>query len=154
MGAGRWGGILQRKLLAALRVRAPLLPEKPIPTSSPSNAKAAAAPSTSRQWNTSANVARTPYGEQINHYIQDLEAHFKNSGEAVLSAQQSVERFLYLQAKSREEHRREYLLTFLPLVFILLLFMREQINRSCAEQTQLALREHADKCSSLKRVVL
>ncbi|RNF07000.1 hypothetical protein TraAM80_03612 [Trypanosoma rangeli] len=148
--------MLKRKLLAALRAKVLPRQEEPIP--SPSswstlsvNTADASSPS---QWNTSANPATTPYGEQINHYVRDLEAHFKNSGEAVLNAQQSAERFLSLQAKAREEHRREYILTFLPLVFVLLLFMREQMNRSCAEQTYLVLREHADKCSSLKRVVL
>ncbi|KAF8276380.1 hypothetical protein TcBrA4_0129470 [Trypanosoma cruzi] len=149
--------MLQRKLLAAFRAKLPPRSEKSGPLSSHPgkiNTTNPAAPPTPAQWNASAGPMTTPYGAQIDHYIRDLEAHFKNSSEAMLDARKAIEGILTEQAKARQEHCREYLLTFVPLVFTLILFLREQINRSCAEQTHLFLKEHADKCSSLKRVVL
>ncbi|KEG11310.1 hypothetical protein DQ04_02751080 [Trypanosoma grayi] len=96
----------------------------------------------------------TSYGDCIDRYIHDLEAHCRVSGEAVVNAQKRFDSILAERATAQAEHRREYMKTFIPLVFVIILFMREQTNRGCAEKTHLVLKEHAEKCSSIKRVAL
>ncbi|ORC90263.1 uncharacterized protein TM35_000093130 [Trypanosoma theileri] len=157
---------MQRRLFALLRRRIFSRSEDPSssPSSSSSSAAAAvgldgvqakSAAASSLQGHHAAPVCGTSsYGDCIDRYIRDLEEYCSASREAVQSAQQRFDAILVEREKAKNEYRREYMRTFIPLVFVTVLFIREQTNRNCAEQTHYVLKEYASRSSSLKRVVL
>ncbi|KAH9598937.1 hypothetical protein LSM04_004221 [Trypanosoma melophagium] len=147
---------MQRRLFALLRRRIFTRAENPTSSSSVKldarHVKSTAA--TSLPFNHATPVFGSSYGENIDRYIRDLEAHCNSSREAVESAQRRFDAILAERGKAKSEYRREYMQTFIPLVFVAVLFIREQTNRNCAEQTHYVLKEYANRSSSLKRVVL
>lgn len=98
-------------------------------------------------------VVGTPYGAYVNQYVSELQAWCRASDEAVVATQKQLQRLAAERERTKYLFRRQLLL-FIPITAVAPFFLREYVDRICAERTHEFLRKHAEERCSLKWIAI